>query len=219
MKFSGIAVLLFAFAAPVFSDLEFDKYLIEDAISEDVSAYDFKFEFRNTGDAPVEIKDIHSSCGCTVATLDEKVFQPGRTGTINGTFSSEGKSGLQEVRVILKTDNIGQSSIDLFLKIDVRKALTANPFLALWRVGAPASAKEFVLESDGTVKVTGIESRSENFHVELERLPGNKYLIKAAPVSTEKAERTLVKILTEKVTPNGESGIPGKDYLVHLLIK
>ena len=208
MKFSGIAVLLFAFAAPVFGDLEFDKYLIEDAISEDVSAYDFKFEFRNTGDAPVEIKDIHSSCGCTVATLDEKVFQPGRTGTINGTFSSEGKSGLQEVRVILKTDNIGQSS-----------ALTANPFLALWRVGAPASAKEFVLESDGTVKVTGIESRSENFHVELERLPGNKYLIKAAPVSTEKAERTLVKILTEKVAPNGESGIPGKDYLVHLLIK
>ena len=27
------------------------------------------------------------------------------------------------------------------------------------------------------------------------------------------------KILTEKVAPNGESGIPGKDYLVHLLIK
>lgn len=40
------------------------------------------FEFTNTGDAPLVIKDVKSSCGCTVPKKPENPILPGETGKI-----------------------------------------------------------------------------------------------------------------------------------------
>ncbi len=40
------------------------------------------FEFTNTGDAPLMIKAVNSTCGCTVATKPEQAILPGKTGKI-----------------------------------------------------------------------------------------------------------------------------------------
>ena len=42
-----------------------------------------EFEFENTGKTPLEIKDVHASCGCTgILTDEKKIFQPGEKGKV-----------------------------------------------------------------------------------------------------------------------------------------
>ena len=40
------------------------------------------FEFTNTGDAPLIITNVLSTCGCTVPTKPEAPIMPGKTGKI-----------------------------------------------------------------------------------------------------------------------------------------
>ncbi len=40
------------------------------------------FKFKNTGDAPLEIKSASASCGCTVPQTPKKPIFPGQTGEI-----------------------------------------------------------------------------------------------------------------------------------------
>lgn len=45
------------------------------------------FEFTNTGDAPLVINDVKSSCGCTVPTKPTEPILPGKTGIIEVKYS------------------------------------------------------------------------------------------------------------------------------------
>ena len=45
------------------------------------------FEFTNTGDAPLIIKDVKSSCGCTVPTKPTEPILPGKTGKIDVKYN------------------------------------------------------------------------------------------------------------------------------------
>lgn len=41
------------------------------------------FEFTNTGDAPLIITNVLSTCGCTIPTKPEAPIMPGKTGKID----------------------------------------------------------------------------------------------------------------------------------------
>ncbi len=70
------------------------------------------FKFTNTGNAPVVISQVKSSCGCTVASKPEKPILPGETAQIEvsydtkkiGTFSKSVTviSNAKEERMVLK---------------------------------------------------------------------------------------------------------------------
>ena len=45
------------------------------------------FEFTNTGDAPLIIKDVKSSCGCTVPTKPTEPILPGKMGKIDVKYN------------------------------------------------------------------------------------------------------------------------------------
>ena len=46
------------------------------------------FEFTNSGDAPLVITRVSSSCGCTVPKKPEKPVQPGETGEIQVKYDT-----------------------------------------------------------------------------------------------------------------------------------
>ncbi|AVR44036.1 hypothetical protein C7S20_01475 [Christiangramia fulva] len=46
------------------------------------------FEFTNTGDAPLVIEDVKSSCGCTVPKKPENPVLPGETGKIEVKYDT-----------------------------------------------------------------------------------------------------------------------------------
>lgn len=45
------------------------------------------FEFTNTGDAPLIITDVKSSCGCTVPQKPKEPIMPGKTGEIQVKYN------------------------------------------------------------------------------------------------------------------------------------
>lgn len=45
------------------------------------------FEFTNTGDAPLIITNVLSTCGCTIPTKPEAPIMPGKTGKIDIKYS------------------------------------------------------------------------------------------------------------------------------------
>ena len=45
------------------------------------------FEFTNTGNEPLIIKDVKSSCGCTVPTKPTDPILPGKTGKIDVKYN------------------------------------------------------------------------------------------------------------------------------------
>ena len=45
-----------------------------------------EYWFANSGGAPLEIKQVRTSCGCTSAVTDKTVYQPGEWGTLTAQF-------------------------------------------------------------------------------------------------------------------------------------
>lgn len=45
------------------------------------------FEFTNTGDAPLIIKEVQSTCGCTIPTKPKEPIMPGKTGKIEVKYN------------------------------------------------------------------------------------------------------------------------------------
>lgn len=47
------------------------------------------FEFKNTGNTPLVITNVSSSCGCTVPKKPEEPIQPGETGEIQVKYDTK----------------------------------------------------------------------------------------------------------------------------------
>lgn len=45
------------------------------------------FEFKNTGDQPLVITNVRSSCGCTIPSKPEQPIMPGKTGKIDVKYN------------------------------------------------------------------------------------------------------------------------------------
>ena len=48
------------------------------------------FVFRNTGDAPLVVGNIETSCGCTTAKVPRRVVRPGMKGYVRVYYSGNG---------------------------------------------------------------------------------------------------------------------------------
>ncbi|GLB50878.1 DUF1573 domain-containing protein [Neptunitalea lumnitzerae] len=46
------------------------------------------FEFTNTGEAPLVITNVYSSCGCTIPKKPEEPIAPGKTGVIEVKYNT-----------------------------------------------------------------------------------------------------------------------------------
>ena len=82
------------------------------------------FEFTNTGDAPLIISNVKSSCGCTVPKKPDGPIAPGETAEIKVVFNSKGKKNHQEKRVTI-TANTDPGQTILKIIADVTPAAPA----------------------------------------------------------------------------------------------
>jgi hypothetical protein len=64
------------------------------------------FEFKNTGNIPLVIKDIIPSCGCTKVDVTQKTLKPGEKAKLIVEFNSKGWFGSQYKSVTLRTNGV-----------------------------------------------------------------------------------------------------------------
>ena len=61
----------------------------------------YNFSFTNTGNEPLQIQDVKTSCDCTLAQWPKTAIQPGKTAIVRGGFKIENKSGSFEKNIII----------------------------------------------------------------------------------------------------------------------
>lgn len=141
------------------------------------------FEIRNEGDAVLEITDVRPSCGCTVATYDDKIA-PGEVGRIHVVIDSTNLFGADVKKVTVLTNDPSNPSIVLSIKSMVRPYLNAVPGYARFNVvqgEASGSVTQSIWAEDGEpFKILSVEAPEGPFKAsfreatEEERVEGAK---------------------------------------------
>jgi hypothetical protein len=111
------------------------------------------FVIRNTGDAPLQIKEVTVSCGCTAAKPSSPVIAPGKSGEIQVIFDSAAFSGKVQKSVSLVT-NAKIPGATLYLDGTIVEALQVSPRQLSLGALKPGMSKQM------TVSITNREGNS-----------------------------------------------------------
>lgn len=132
MKLTHLPVVLIISLAPAATALAAPETAV------DRPTYDFgsisqgkkvehTFIIRNKGDAPLIIKKVRPSCGCTAVTTSASVIAPGGSGEIRATFDSAHYAGALQKTVAVDTNDPKVPSSTLNLKGTVIEEIGITP--------------------------------------------------------------------------------------------
>ena len=76
------------------------------------------FTFENTGDAPLEIQGVRSSCGCTIPKKPEAPIKPGKKGEITVRYDTN-RVGVFRKTITVNTNVSNAAIIALKIKGNV----------------------------------------------------------------------------------------------------
>lgn len=85
------------------------------------------FEFKNTGDAPLIITDVKSTCGCTVPSRPKEPIMPGKTGKIDVKYNMAPGMIRKTITVESNAVNYEGGKVAIKIKGEVLTKTEANP--------------------------------------------------------------------------------------------
>ena len=101
MKTFGSILLLFFISFSLNAqEFKFEKEIIDYGKIDKGSNGERTFVFTNVGDQPLIIKNIQSSCGCTVPKKPEKPIMPGEKGEIKVSYDTKRIGGFSKAITI-----------------------------------------------------------------------------------------------------------------------
>ena len=71
----------------------------------------YSFHFTNTGNMPLIISEVGSSCGCTVGDYPREPIAPGKKGDIKVTYDSKGHHGFQSRTLTVLSNTIPAKTV------------------------------------------------------------------------------------------------------------
>ena len=86
-----------------------------------------EIRFINSGNLPMKIGRIQTSCGCTVAQLEKLEYEPNQEGEIKVQFNTKGYSGLSRKSVNIYIEEGTPSSVRVTLQTIVKQQLEIKP--------------------------------------------------------------------------------------------
>ncbi|WP_299247688.1 DUF1573 domain-containing protein [uncultured Cytophaga sp.] len=109
-------ILAFVFTSVFYSNAQADvkfKELAHDFghVQAGTDTLWYGFSFTNTGNEPLQINDVKTSCDCTLAEWPKNAIQPGRTAIIRGGFKIVDKSGSFQKNIIIITNTSPATTI------------------------------------------------------------------------------------------------------------
>lgn len=203
-RFPGIlllAAILTACSKPSSTGgLHFDSLQIETAAEPGTRSVWVEFPFQNQALSPVKILALNSSCTCLQASADKELYQPGDWGVIQAEFALEGRTGVLEKQLTVKTDQPETSSALLSVKVTVPLIIELDPDGLTWAIGSPPIEKtvQFRVVREKPIHITKVESKHEHFAVdwkEIER--GRHYEVLVRPQNTDGVRIAAIRIETD----------------------
>ena len=90
--------------------IKFETTTVEFGTIDSGEVANVQFKFKNVGKSVLVIKNISSSCGCTVPQLDKKEYQPGESGVLPVQFNTRGYNG-KVVKTITVNSNDSENGM------------------------------------------------------------------------------------------------------------
>jgi hypothetical protein len=129
-----LLLLAFVISSSAFSQrgakIEFkdkDNTIDYGTVSKDSDSGIRSFEFTNTGDAPLIIENVQSSCGCTVPSKPTEPIMPGMTGKIEVKYNMNPGAIRKTITVDTNAVNVEEGKVILKIKGEVIVKKEVNP--------------------------------------------------------------------------------------------
>ena len=142
------------------------------------------FVVKNVGDAPLEISNVKTSCGCTVAKLEVNTLQPGEETKISATLKLKGKQGHQTKKITVFSNDPKTPSYYLEFKGVAMATIMLEP--KLLNMGR-------IMDNEAHTQTITVKSMKEGHSFNIEKV----IVPDTAPFTTS----------TEEV-------VPGKEYRI-----
>ena len=123
-KFNPAPVIQSAPAAR--GEIKFKKLIHDFGAVDDTEEVHCNFDFTNTGDGLLLIREIKASCGCTTTSLEKMEYQPGESGSIELNFHPKGY-GPQTKTITIKSNSSGNDRLVLYIKAVVTPFVQFEP--------------------------------------------------------------------------------------------
>jgi hypothetical protein len=147
------------------------------------------FKYENKGDAPVHIKKVTPSCGCTTAALAKNDVAPGEKGEITATLNIGDRTGMQVKSVTVETDDPKTPQTVLTFKATIAQLLEMQPSLVFWQANEPPQPKTIIVKAARTANIKKLDviSSTGDFTAKVEAgsAPG-EFKIAVQPKDTTK---------------------------------
>ncbi|KAF0096238.1 MAG: hypothetical protein E1N59_205 [Puniceicoccaceae bacterium 5H] len=173
--------LLCGFTAVLQAELSFENPQITIEATPDMEESVGVFEFTNTGDEPILIQRVQSSCGCTVPELKKHEYAPGESGEITAVFTFGQRQGRQSKHLGVYTDH-GNYNLELTTIIPARYKM--EPRLLAWvDEGRQEKTVDVTFMQGQPVEITNINDL-KGYNVEVVTVKeGEQYQLKVKPVA------------------------------------
>ncbi len=193
----GAVLLALLTAAPAVAGLKFARTIVEKNVGFDDIQVIAEFPFINNTSAPVVIKGVRSSCGCTTYALDQEFYRPGEGGIITGTFTIGDRTGTHTKTLTVRTHDWQFTTLKI--KAHISRELTLSPRFLKWKRGGSAKTQTVDIQvnhRDKRFVIGKIEVNNPAFRVETTtRKPGKKFSLKIAPVSTATKQMGQIRLI------------------------
>ena len=157
------------------------------------------FAFVNEGTTTVTIESLKSSCGCTTAALDKKVYAPGEKGEVRARFDIGQRRGLQTKTIAVKIQNDPTPTI-LTLAVAIAEPVKLKPALVVWEKGEANKAKSMALAAlpGQPIRAVKVTSSDPRMRATVETIKeGENYAINIVPENTDAAGFATITIDAE----------------------
>ena len=172
------------------------------------------FHFTNTGNAPVEIRNVESSCGCTTAALEKRLYKPQESGEIVAKYTVGTHTGLQKKTLLVQTGD-GSAPTTLTLVAHILEILRVTPTFVNWSHNEATTPKHITLELVQNTPFDEITVESSSPQATAKLVPitrGRKYDLVVTPEQTD-------HFLLAKLTIHCRFGSEEKTFVSYATVK
>ncbi len=185
LTFVAIAAVMIA-AAPTLAQTEGNpvmevpsKIIDAGTVSQGVMV-DADFDLVNEGDAPLIVKAVRPTCGCTVAEFDKEIA-PGATGKIKTKLDTKDFSGPISKSILVMTNDPQNPTVTLVIKANIRPYVEVlpRPLIRFNAVLNEPMNQTFIVvgaDPDKSLKVSSVDSSVPFIETSVRQLKGEELI-------------------------------------------
>lgn len=147
-----------------------------------------EFLVKNVGTAPLEIRQVRTSCGCTTTGEWDRQIEPGSTGRIPLRFDTGSFSGTIQRTVTLVTNDPRQSQLVMQVKAEIWVPVEVRPRTVMFQYHSDTTEGEtkevrLISHLDEPLQFDEVRSDHPSFAVTLDTVdPGREYALQIRTV-------------------------------------